>query len=86
LDVRFTPTGWAEFQELLRADRKLFVRASELIEACRREPFAGVGKPEALKHQLSGCWSRRISERHRLVYRVQDGMLVVLSCIYHYGE
>jgi toxin YoeB len=86
LDVRFTPTGWAEFQELLRADKKLFSRTLDLIEACRREPFSGIGKPEPLKHQLAGCWSRRISERHRLVYMVRDGMLVVLSCIYHYGD
>ena len=86
MDIRFTPTGWAEFQELLRADRKLFSRTLDLIEACRREPFSGVGKPEPLKHQLSGCWSRRISERHRLVYMVRDDMLVVLRCIYHYGE
>lgn len=67
-------------------DRKLFVRTLDLIESCRREQFAGIGKPEPLKHQLAGCWSRRISERHRLVYRVQDDTLVVLSCISHYGS
>jgi toxin YoeB len=86
VDVRFTPVGWSEFQELLRADKKLFARTLSLIDACCREPFAGVGKPEPLKHQLAGCWSRRISERHRLVYCVDDGMLIVLSCIYHYGD
>lgn len=86
MDIQFTPTGWAEFQELLKLDRKLFVRTLDLIEAVSREPFAGIGKPEPLKHQLAGCWSRRINDRHRLVYRVNGKTLVILSCIYHYGE
>lgn len=86
MDVRFTPTAWAEFEELLQVDRKLFARTLGLIDACRREPFAGIAKPEPLKHQLAGCWSRRINERHRLVCRVEDEVLEVLSCIYHYGD
>ncbi|MGE0332589.1 MAG: Txe/YoeB family addiction module toxin [Ramlibacter sp.] len=86
MDIQFTPTGWAEFQELLKLDRKLFVRTLDLIEAVSREPFAGIGKPEPLKHQLAGCWSRRINDRHRLVYRVNGKTLIILSCIYHYGE
>jgi toxin YoeB len=86
MDIQFTPTGWAEFQELLKLDRKLFARTLDLIEAVSREPFAGIGKPEPLKHQLAGCWSRRINDRHRLVYRVNDKTLIILSCIYHYGE
>lgn len=67
-------------------DRKLFVRTLDLIEAVSREPFAGIGKPEPLKHQLAGCWSRRINDRHRLVYRVNGKTLITLSCTYHYGE
>lgn len=86
MDIQFTPTGWSEFQDLLKLDRKLFVRTIDLIEAVSRDPFSGVGKPEPLKHQLAGCWSRRINERHRLVYRVNGQTLVILSCIYHYGE
>ena len=86
MDVRFTSVGWAEFEELRGAGKKLFVRTLALIDACRRDPFAGIGKPEPLKHQLAGCWSRRTSERHRLVYKVEDSTLVVLSCIYHYGD
>ena len=86
MDIQFTPTGGSEFQDLLKLDRKLFVRTIELIEAVSRDPFSGVGKPEQLKHQLAGCWSRRINERHRLVYRVNGQTLVILSCIYHYGE
>jgi len=86
MDIQFTPTGWAEFQELLKLDRKLFARTLDLIEAVSREPFSGIGKPEPLKHQLAGCWSRRINDRHRLVYRVNGKTLIILSCIYHYGE
>ena len=85
MDIQFTPTGWSEFQDLLKLDRNLFVRTIDLIEAVSRDPFSGVGKPEPLKHQLAGCWSRRINERHRLVYRVNGQTLVILSCIYHYG-
>jgi toxin YoeB len=86
MDIQFTPTGWSEFQDLLKLDRKLFVRAIDLIEAVSRDPFSGIGKPEPLKHQLAGCWSRRSNDRHRLVYRVNGQTLVILSCIYHYGE
>jgi toxin YoeB len=86
MDIQFTPTGWSEFQELLKLDRKLFARTIDLIEAISHDPFAGVGKPEPLRHQLAGCWSRRINERHRLVYRVKGETLVILSCIYHYGQ
>lgn len=86
MDIQFTPTGWAEFQELLKLDRKLFVRTLDLIEAVSRDPFSGIGKPEPLKHQLAGCWSRRINDRHRLVYRVNGKTFIILSCIYNYGE
>jgi toxin YoeB len=86
MDIQFTPTGWSEFQHLLELDRKLFARTIDLIEAVSRDPFSGIGKPEPLKHQLAGCWSRRINDRHRLVYRVNGQTLVILSCIYHYGE
>ncbi len=86
MDIQFTLTGWAEFQELLKLDRKLFARTVDLIEAVSREPFSGIGKPESLKHQLAGCWSRRINNMHRLVYRVNGNALIILSCTYHYGE
>lgn len=86
MEIQFTSTAWAEFQDLLKLDRKLFARTLDLIEAVTRDPFAGIGKPEPLKHQLAGCWSRRINDRHRLVYRVNGQTLVILSCIYHYGE
>ena len=63
---------------------KLAVRISRLISETRREPFTGLGKPEPLKHQLKGCWSRRINEEHRLVYAVTDAAITIASCNDHY--
>lgn len=59
-------------------------RINRLIDNCRVTPFSGIGKPEPLKHDLSGLWSRRITKEHRLVYQVEAGTLFVLSCRYHY--
>ncbi len=86
LQITFSATGWKQFQELMALDRKLFARAMDLIDVAARDPFDGIGKPEPLKHQLTGCWSRRINERHRLVYRIEKQELVVLACLYHYGD
>ena len=65
-------------------DKKTLKRINDLIQATLRNPFVGVGKPEALKHSLGGCWSRRIDETNRLVYEVQDEELIIISCRYHY--
>lgn len=65
-------------------DRRKAVRILDLIEAAVRSPFDGKGKPEPLKFELAGCWSRRIDQEHRLVYKVEKGELIVLSCRYHY--
>ena len=71
-------TGWAA------ADPALFERLTRLIGETVRQPFEGIGKPEPLKHQLKGYWSRRISAEHRLVYKVTAEAIVVVSCQYHY--
>ena len=65
-------------------DRKKALRVLELVEAVRRDPFRGKGKPEPLKHELAGCWSRRIDQEHRLVYQVKADKIRVLACRYHY--
>jgi toxin YoeB len=57
----------------------------ELLAACLRDPFAGIGKPEPLQHDFAGCWSRRIDREHRMIYRVEGERLIVLQCRYHYG-
>lgn len=77
-----------EFRQDLRywveTDRKVATRAFDLIEAVLRDPFAGIGKPEPLKYLLAGCWSRRITQEHRLVYRVSDRRIDFLQARYHY--
>jgi toxin YoeB len=65
-------------------DAKLLKRLNGLIEECTRTPFSGTGRPEALKSDLSGFWSRRISGEHRLVYGVEDENLLIIQCRYHY--
>ena len=78
----------AEFRRDLefwvRTDRKIALRVIELVEAVIRDPFQGVGKPEPLKHELAGCWSRRISPEHRLVYRISGARVDFLQARYHY--
>ena len=77
-----------EFREDLlywtKTDRKIALRILELVEAVMRDPFDGIGKPEALKHQLGGGWSRRITQEHRLVYQVGETRIDFLQARYHY--
>ena len=68
----------------IKTDRRLALRVMELVEAAIRDPFQGIGKPEPLKHELAGCWSRRISSEHRLVYRVTSTRIDFLQARYHY--
>jgi toxin YoeB len=78
----------AEFREDLRygvnSERKTALRILDLVEAVLRDPFEGVGKPEPLRHVLAGCWSRRITQEHRLVYKVADEQIDFLQARYHY--
>lgn len=77
-----------EFREDLRywvtTERSTAVRVLDLVEAVLRDPFHGIGKPEALRHSLEGCWSRRITQEHRLVYRVTEDRIDFLQARYHY--
>jgi toxin YoeB len=68
----------------IKQDRKKALRIIKLLKKVQRSPFEGTGKPEALKHDLSGCWSRRIDDTHRLVYEVKGDKIRVLACRYHY--
>lgn len=65
-------------------DRKTALRLIHLIRDVQRDPFKGIGKPEPLRHELRGCWSRRIDEEHRLVYQVTEDTIRILACRYHY--
>ncbi|MEU2557121.1 Txe/YoeB family addiction module toxin [Streptomyces sp. NPDC004596] len=83
-DVRFRPTGWEDLLYWQDADRKLFRKLVRLIGEIQRDPFTGIGKPEPLKGDLSGYWSRRIDDEHRLVYRATDKEVVIIKARYHY--
>jgi toxin YoeB len=80
----WTPGAWDDYIYWHAQDRKQLRRINQLIQACLRDPLVCVGKPELLRENLSGCWSRRINGEHRLVYRVDAGVLVILACRYHY--
>jgi toxin YoeB len=67
-----------------KEDKKVFKKILELIKDIQREPFSGIGKPERLKYELQGYWSRRITDEHRLVYKIEEDLLIILSCKYHY--
>jgi toxin YoeB len=84
-DLAFDPHCLEDLRYWVQFDRNVALRVLELIEACRRDPFAGIGKPEPLKHLGSGYWSRRITQEHRLVYRVTEDRIDFLQARYHYG-
>lgn len=82
--IRFVPDAWQAYLYWHEQDKKTLKRINLLITACAREPFAGIGKPEALRGDLSGYWSRRIDEANRLIYRADDAELVIIACRFHY--
>ena len=82
--IVFHQSAFDDYSEWARIDKKLFERIRRIIAETARTPFEGLGKPEPLKNELRGCWSRRISDEHRLVYKVTDQQLIVVSCKYHY--
>lgn len=82
----FTPLGWEDYLHWQTSDRTTVKRINRLLEDVLRDPFSGIGKPEPLRHVLQGCWSRRITEEHRLVYLVDKDDVVVLQTRFHYGK
>ncbi|WP_251450873.1 Txe/YoeB family addiction module toxin [Microbacterium sp. Marseille-Q6648] len=82
--LAFDPNGWEDYVYWQTQDRKTLKRINLLIADVLRDPFEGIGKPEPLRHVLSGAWSRRIDEKHRLVYYVTDGHIVILQARDHY--
>ena len=82
--LSWTPEAWKSYLYWHGQDKKTLKRINRLIEATLRDPFTGIGKPEALKENLSGFYSRRIDVEHRLVYAVEEKSIVIISCRYHY--
>jgi toxin YoeB len=83
--VVLTPHGWTDHTHWLTADRNNVKRINRLIDDTLRDPFTGIGKPEQLRHALTGAWSRRITGEHRLVYLVDGDDLVIIQARYRYG-
>ncbi|MFO1422604.1 MAG: Txe/YoeB family addiction module toxin [Candidatus Competibacteraceae bacterium] len=82
--IRFVPDAWEAYLYWHEQNKKTLKRINALITAAARDPFAGIGKPEPLRGSLSGYWSRRIDDTHRLVYRATDDELVIIACRFHY--
>jgi len=80
----FQPEFLADLRHWIDTERRVALRVMDLVEAVLRDPFHGPGKPEGLRFDLAGCWSRRITQEHRLVYRVTDARVDFLMCRYHY--
>jgi len=84
VNLVFADEAWEDYLYWQKQDRRMVERINRLIRETQRTPFAGSGKPEPLKHALSGFWSRRITDEHRMVYRVHDGALRIAQIRYHY--
>ena len=84
MNLTFFPDGWEDYQHWRANDKVMTRKVNALIKECLRQPFQGTGKPEPLKGDISGFWSRRIDREHRLVYRVTATALEIAQCRYHY--
>lgn len=82
----FSFKAWEQYQYWHQQDVALYAKITTLLEECRRTPFKGTGKPEPLKGDLQGWWSRRINQEHRLVYKVEAGNVYVAQCRFHYAK
>ncbi|HUG22615.1 Txe/YoeB family addiction module toxin [Piscinibacter sp.] len=80
----FAEQAWEDYVHWQQQDKRMVKRINELIENTKREPFTGIGKPEPLKHALAGYWSRRITDEHRMVYKPEQGALLIAQLRYHY--
>jgi toxin YoeB len=91
MDIVFTSHGWEDFEYWLENDPDTVIKIKHLLKSIKQNPFQGIGKPEPLKYDLKGYWSRRISSEHRLVYRVtgskgDDQRCIIIQCRFHYDE
>ena len=84
MKITFSSQAWEDYLHWQQTDKKILKRVNELIKASSRDPFAGSGKPEPLRHGLSGYWSRRINDEQRLVYKIEAETLLIAMCRYHY--
>lgn len=86
MELVWQTNAWEDYLYWQEHDHKILRRINERVKECLRNPFKGIGKPEPLKGNFSGCWSRRISDEHRLVYFVKEKRLYILQCRFHYDK
>jgi toxin YoeB len=84
VNIQFSPKGWEDYLYWQETDKRTLKKLHELMKDVSRSPYEGIGKPEPLKHALRGFWSRRITDEHRLVYKVEGNVLYVVQARYHY--
>ena len=84
--IVFSKNAWEDYTSWLQIDKKMLGKINDLIKDIQRNPHSGIGKPEPLKYDLAGYWSRRIDQEHRLVYQVIDNDIRIISCKYHYDK
>lgn len=84
--LTFTEIAWEDYCYWQKTDKKMVKKVNELIKVIKRTPFEGIGKPEPLKYDLTGYWSRRIDLEHRLIYQLRDNELIIFACRYHYDS
>ncbi len=82
--ITFTENAWEDYVYWQNIDKRALKKINELLKDIQRNPFSGIGKPEALKFDLAGYWSRRIDQEHRLVYQVKERSILIYACRYHY--
>lgn len=83
-EYHFTPIAFEQYNDWQIENKQIFAKLKKLIKESARTPFEGTGKPEALKHDYAGYWSRRINDEHRLVYRVESTFIKIIACKFHY--
>jgi len=86
MNLDFTPQAWEDYAYWQQHDKKMLKKLNALIKDILRHPYEGIGKPEALKGDLSGFWSRRIDGEHRIVYRITEDRCQIIQCRGHYGD
>lgn len=84
MNLTWSPGAWEDYLYWQTHDKKKLKQINNLIKDITRSPFEGIGKPEPLKHELSGYWSRRITQEHRLVYKIEDNQVLIAQCRHHY--
>jgi len=84
MNIQFSSAGWDDYLYWQQNDKKILKKTNDLLKEIARNPHEGIGKPEPLKHALSGYWSRRITDEHRLIYKVDELVIKVVQARYHY--